>query len=248
MAARRRSCLGHKQPPTVARGAAVAGEATNCWPASSCRRSSGVGRITPAIKAAGRGASYGPTEIASFGSARRWAGRRSVASELRQDRKLRRESPVAALSGLLDHAVTQKRRHLRHGLAERLIDERLILRRCSRRPRRPQPLPRVRGGSSQQPRARVIAEEMGIAHIAAQRVHTPMAALVHHFEDRGAAPRGRCEEAGPEGMAGEELRVKPDAPGARLDDPDHGGIGQARTSTQRPTGDDAALTGCRCGA
>jgi hypothetical protein len=27
-------------------------------------------------------------------------------------------------------------------------------------------------------------------------------------------------------MAGEELRVKPDAPGARLDDPDHGVIGQ----------------------
>jgi hypothetical protein len=35
---------------------------------------------------------------------------------------------------------------------------------------------------SQQPRARVIAEEMGVAHIAAQRVHTPMAALVHHLE------------------------------------------------------------------
>jgi hypothetical protein len=34
----------------------------------------------------------------------------------------------------------------------------------------------------------VIAEELGIAHVAAQRVHTPMAALVHHFEDRGAAP------------------------------------------------------------
>jgi hypothetical protein len=67
---------------------------------------------------------------------------------------------------------------------------------------------------SQQPRARVIAEEMGIAHIAAQCVHTPMAALVHHFEDRGAAPRGRCQEAGPERMAGEDFRIKSDAASA----------------------------------
>ena len=73
---------------------------------------------------------------------------------------------------------------------------------------------------SQQPGSRVIAEEMGIAHIAAQRVHTPMAALVHHFEDRGAAPRRRCEEAGLERMAGEELRVKSDPASARLDHPD----------------------------
>jgi hypothetical protein len=28
-------------------------------------------------------------------------------------------------------------------------------------------------------------------------------------------------------MSGEEFRIKPNAPGARLDDPDHGGIGQA---------------------
>jgi hypothetical protein len=70
------------------------------------------------------------------------------------------------------------------------------------------PLPRRRA-VSQQLRARVIAEEMGIAHIAAQRVHTPMAALVHHLEDRGAAPCGRCEETGPERMAGEEFRIKP---------------------------------------
>jgi hypothetical protein len=70
-------------------------------------------------------------------------------------------------------------------------------------------LPPAGQARSQQPRARVIAEEFGIAHVAAQRVHTPMAALVHHLEDRGAAPRGRCEEAGPERMAGEELRIKP---------------------------------------
>jgi hypothetical protein len=56
---------------------------------------------------------------------------------------------------------------------------------------------RTRQARSQQPRARVIAEEFGIAHVAAERVHALVAAHVHHLEDRGAAPRRRCEEAGP---------------------------------------------------
>ena len=54
-----------------------------------------------------------------------------------------------------------------------------------------------------------------------------VAAHVHHLEDRGAAARRRCEEAGAERMAGEELGIETDAPGARLDHPDHGVIGQA---------------------
>ena len=38
-------------------------------------------------------------------------------------------------------------------------------------------------------------------------------------------------------MAGEEFRVKPDAPSARLDDPDHGGIGQAAGADPTAFGD-----------
>jgi integrase len=53
----------------------------------------------------------------------------------------------------------------------------------------------------------MIAEEFGIANISAERVHALVAAHVHHFEDRGAAPRGRCQEAGAERMAGEEFRI-----------------------------------------
>jgi hypothetical protein len=57
-------------------------------------------------------------------------------------------------------------------------------------------LPPAGKARSQQPRARVIAEEMGIAHIAAQRVHTPMAALVHHLKIE--APRPAADVRKPE--------------------------------------------------
>jgi hypothetical protein len=54
-----------------------------------------------------------------------------------------------------------------------------------------------------------------------------------NLEDRGAPARRRREEAGAERMAGEEIGIETDAPGAGLDHPDHSAIGEVQSSARR---------------
>jgi hypothetical protein len=64
----------------------------------------------------------------------------------------------------------------------------------------------------------VILENLGIAHVAAERVDTFMPAHAHHFKYRCAAFCGRREEARAQTVSGEQRGIKADVLGVRLDD------------------------------
>jgi hypothetical protein len=97
----------------------------------------------------------------------------------------------------------------------------------------------------EQPSASVILEYLGIADIAPERIDRPMPAYVHHLEDGSAPLCRRRQEASSQGVAGEYLRIKPDALGMGLDDSGHALVGKplpnlvaiANRAEQQPGGD-----------
>jgi len=72
----------------------------------------------------------------------------------------------------------------------------------------------------------MILEQVGIPDIAAESLDGPMAAHVHHLEDRRAIASGRREEARAQGVGRIGAGVEPGAASISLDDIGNGPTGK----------------------